>query len=286
VIGALIKGIGSVVTAVGKAVSGLMAAAEEALKLPNCSVKGASTPCKDGATGTIIPKGCEYLNNPYTVEAPKAEFDRVRAPTKLGKGKPIKHKFPGDKKPSDALLHEVEVKGRKIKLIMPKDPKPPAGKHLPTAEQAAKGLGVVPGKQLDSFKQVQVSPQANPSDAYWAKEYKKPGFTSAATGGPSGVTFYPASSNNKQAFTDSTMIHEGGHAYSIALWKDAGKKTDWKKAITDDGRSPSRYADSSIGEDFSESLVMYSLSKGTKCEATAKKLYPKRYAKLEALFKK
>lgn len=230
-----------------------------------------------------IPKECAYLNKPGTVESSKADFDRIRKPAKLSQPKAIKHKFPGDTAEQDALEYEVEVDGRKKKLIMPKNPPKGAKKGLPTAEQIAAAIGTVPGPQLDKMKQVVVSPNPNPDDDYWAKQYNIPGFSSAATGGESGVTFYPQDSWS-QEFTDSTMIHEGGHAYSKNLWKDANKKKQWEKAMADDGQSPSAYADSSTDEDFSESLVMYSLSKGTSCEETAKKLYPNRYKALDDLF--
>jgi len=241
---------------------------------------GATTPC-----GLKVPAGCEYLNKPYTVEAPQKNFDSIRSDAKLNPATEGKHTFPGDGKPTDALIHEVEVKGRKVKIILPKSGAP-AGKYLPTAEQITKALGTVPGQQLDSINEVVVSPNQNPSDAYWEKEYKIPGFSSAATGGNGGVTFYPKKTAWDQEFVDSTPIHEGGHTYSTELWKDADKKKLWEDVIQKDKNSPSTYADSSAGEDFSESLVMYSLSKGTKCEAAAKALYPARYEALENLFKK
>ena len=112
-----------------------------------------------------------------------------------------------------------------------------------------------------------------------------PGFSSAATGGTSGVTFYPKPTPYDQEFVDSTCIHEGGHAYSQALWKDPKVKKEWEAAIKKDKNAPSKYAESSTGEDFSESLVMYSLSKGTKCEAAARVLYPARYKKLDTMLK-
>ena len=276
---AVIVGIGAVIAA--------GAAAREALKKAR---KDADKKCSDKPVGAAkescpltpkIPKECSYLDKPATVESSKANFDRIRKPTKLGKPKNIKYKFPGDKKEQDALEYEVDVDSHKKKLIMPKNP--PKDKSLPTAEQLASSMGTVPGPQLDKINQVVGSPNPNPSDDYWAKEYNTPGFSSAATGGTSGVTFYPQDSWS-QEFTDSTMIHEGGHGYSQNLWSDDAKKEAWKKAIADDGRTPSKYAANSPGEDFSESLVMYSLSKGTTCEATAKQLYPARYKALDDLF--
>jgi uncharacterized Zn-binding protein involved in type VI secretion len=234
------------------------------------------------AAGAAIPKECSYLDKPYTVESSKANFDRIRKDSKLGKPKDIKHKFPGDKAEQDALEYEVDVDGHKKKLIMPKNP--PKGKNIPTAEQLVASMGTVPPSQLDQIPEVVASPNPNPDDAYWAKQYKIPNFSSAATGGSSALTFYPTTNAWTQEFTDSTMIHEGGHTYSGKLWSDDAKKKAWEKAISDDKRAPSKYAGSSSSEDFSESLVMYSLSKGTPCEATAKKLYPSRYKALDDLF--
>lgn len=236
---------------------------------------------KIGQKAPHVPQECAYLKKPYTVESSKPNFDRIRKSTSLSKAKEIKYTFPGDESGRDALEYEVDVGGRKKKLIVPKDQ--PTNKALPTPDQLAAALGTVPGAQLDNIKQIVASPNPNPDDAYWAKQYNIPNFSSAATGGASGVTFYPQSKWS-QEFTDSTMIHEGGHAYSASLWADEGKKTAWKEAMHKDGRSPSTYADSSADEDFSESLVMYSLSKGTQCEKAAQALYPNRYKALDSLF--
>ena len=97
---------------------------------------------------------------------------------------------------------------------------------------------------------------------------------------------FPTPSQLAQSRIDSNLIHEGGHTYQSEIWKDANTKKAWADAIKKDPVSPSTYADSSIDEDMSESLVMYTLSKGTKCEETAKKMFPNRYAELDKLMKK
>ncbi len=51
-----------------------------------------------------------------------------------------------------------------------------------------------------------------------------------------------------------------------------------------DPQSPSEYSDAAIDEDFAESCVMYALSKGTACEATARAMFPNRYRELDRLF--
>jgi type VI secretion system secreted protein VgrG len=276
----IVVGIAAVAAGVAALISALSGAKADADK--KCSgdpVGGSTSSC---SAKPPIPKGCEYLDKPETVESSKADFDRIRKPSKLTSPKDVKHQFPGDAAPQDALEYEAEVDGRKVKIYEPKNK--PKGKNLPSARQVADSLGAVPGKQLDSIKEVQISPNQNPDDAYWAKEYNTPGFSSAATGGSNGVTFYPKKTAWSQEFSDSTMIHEGGHTYSQDLWKDAATKKAWDDAIKSDPNSPSKYADNSPGEDFSESLVMYSLSKGTPCEDTAKKLYPKRYETLDNMF--
>lgn len=275
----VVAGIAAVVTGVVALVSALSSAAKDAdQKLSDKPVGAPAQPC---ANKPKIPKECSYLDKPYTVESSKANFDRIRKPAKLSKPTEIKYQFPGDNAPQDALQYEVDVDGQKKPLIMPKNP--PANNTLPTAQELADSMGTVPSPQLAKINQVVASPNPNPDDAYWAKQYNIPNFSSAATGGTSGVTFYPQNSWS-QEFTDSTMIHEGGHSYSKNLWSNDDQKKAWEKAMASEGQAPSKYADSSTEEDFSESLVMYSLSKGTSCEATAKQLYPNRYKALDNLF--
>jgi len=161
-----------------------------------------------------------------------------------------------------------------------------AGTFLPSVDEVAKGLGAVPTEQLGTIKTVEVSPNRNPSDAYWEKTYGTPGFRSAAVGGNGGVTMFPTPFALGQARIDSNLIHEGGHTFQSEIWKVAATKKTWADAIKNDLVSPSRYADNSIDEDMSESLVMYSLSKGTPCEAVAKKMFPNRYAELDRLMTK
>jgi type VI secretion system secreted protein VgrG len=86
-----------------------------------------------------------------------------------------------------------------------------------------------------------------------------------------------------QAYIDSTMIHETGHLLSQSLWKDSNDEHAWKNAISTDGRTPSIYARDSPKEDFSESLVMYVLTKGTPNESATKILFPKRYELLDKI---
>lgn len=241
-----------------------------------------------GSTDVIVgsvPAECEFLDHPYTVEAPKKNFDAIRDSSTTGSKQSGTHTFPGDTNSSAADIYDVTVNGQTIKVIAP-TASTATGKHLPSVDQVAKALGVVPPGQLASIKQVVLSPNQNPDDAYWAQEYNTPNFTSLATGGNGGVTFYPWSSPLTQETVDSTMIHEGGHTFSQGLWSDPAIQTAWESAITADDLAPSDYAENASTEDFSESLVMYSLAKGTPCEAIARATYPHRFAILDKLLAK
>jgi hypothetical protein len=242
-------------------------------------VAGTIQPCPLAKVN--IPAGCEYLNKGGTVEAPLSNFDRIRKPATIGAEREVQHQFPGDAAPVDAISQTVTVDRRTVEVVRPKAGVAP--KELPSVGQIAKSLGAVPPKQLDKINTIELSDQPNPDDAYWAVQYNQPDFYSAATGGPGKVTFYPKDTPWEQEFCDSTAIHEGGHAYSADLWKDSKTKDEWEKMMAKDDRSPSTYADSASTEDFSESLVMYSLSKNTKCERAARKLFPNRYAALDEL---
>ncbi|MDF0606977.1 hypothetical protein HZU77_015195 [Neisseriaceae bacterium TC5R-5] len=230
-----------------------------------------------------IPKGCEYLVKGETVEADSSQFDRIRSPAVLSPDtKQIDYAFRGSAVSMPATVHTAIVKGEKIEIIAPNSGAL-AGRHIPSPEQVAAALGTVPAKQLETIKQMTINPVQNPDDAYWAQQYNMPDFSSGATGGNNGVTFYPSRGKWSQNSLDSTMIHESDHTYSQVLWANLAEKERWKNIVKSDKNTPSNYAEASVEEDFSESLVMYSLSKYTKCEETAKKIFPARYKQLDKL---
>lgn len=229
-----------------------------------------------------VPPECAFLDYPFTVEGPKKNFDKNRQKATVGEKQAGTHQFPGDAAPTPANIYNVNVNGQNVQVIEPAGALGP-GKFLPSVDQVASSLGAVPPGQLASINQVVLSPNQNPDDAYWAQQYDMPGFTSAATGGNNGVTFYPSSSALPQENVDSTMIHEGGHTYSQGLWSDAQQKADWENAIAADDQAPSQYSESAPTEDFSESLVMYTLAKGTPCEALARSIYPNRFKVLDRI---
>jgi len=246
-----------------------------------------ANPAPDGTSAEppppkiVIPEACSYLDNPFTVQPPRKNWDDIRGRAKLGPYKKVQYQFPGSKAPITARSYTADVNGQKIEIIAA-ETKAYGGKLMPTADEVAKGLAVLPNEQAKTIHQVFISPNKNPADAYWAKEYKTPGFSSLASAGGGDVTFYP-DSHYEQEYVDSTVVHEGGHDFSEQLWKDPAKKQAWEDAIKKDKRLPSNYAKSAATEDFSESLVMYSASKKTPCEKTARALYPNRYAELDKI---
>jgi hypothetical protein len=93
------------------------------------------------------------------------------------------------------------------------------------------------------------------------------------------------------------LLQETGHDIQKQPW--APSMVEWQKAMADDGIDPSRYAQTTYrmsddpflnprldgikGEDFSESLKLYYLVKGTPQEAEIKALMPNRWRILESL---
>ena len=230
-----------------------------------------------------IPPECAYLKKQFRAEGTPANFDANRRKATIGAAKKIKYTFPGAKAPVDATSTPVTIGGHTVDVIQAASGPAEKDTVLPSTNQIASSLGAVPANQYGYIKNVVASPDPNPADAYWAKQYNMPGFRSEATAGADGtVDWYPIP-KNVNMIPDETMIHESGHAYSKNIWPKDSDWKGWQDAMKSDARDPSDYAKSSKDEDFSESLVMYSMSKGTKCEATAKALYPARYKILDDL---
>jgi hypothetical protein len=261
-------GIGGIVA--GMAMSGLPVSAKN--------------PSKYGTPAAVkIPPECSYLNKQFRAEGKPAQFDPNRRKATVAEAKKIQYTFPGAKTPVDATSQTVTIGGHDVNVIRAGSGPVEKDTVLPSTDQVAQSLGAVPANQYGYIKNVVVSPDRSPDDAYWAKQYNSPGFRSEATGGADGtVTWYPIPKDSPM-IPDETMVHESGHTYSDNIWKKPADWKPWEKAMAADGRAPSEYAESAKEEDFSESLVMYTMSKGTPCEATARALYPERYKILDNL---
>jgi hypothetical protein len=166
-------------------------------------------------------------------------------------------------------------------MFMPKNPS--GSTH--SIDEVAKGLAALPEASLALVKRVDVEPNKNPDDAYWAKEYNDPNFESYMTAGGDGVVnIYPVPQS--QDYLDGTMIHETGHILSNTMWgSDTSGKgwDDWKAAAAADKNIPSEYAKSSPAEDFSETLQLYYQVKGTPQEKVERALYLERFKMIDKI---
>ena len=68
-----------------------------------------------------------------------------------------------------------------------------------------------------------------------------------------------------------------GQEFGDAEW------AEWEAAMDADGVEPSGYATNSRGEDFSETLKLYMLVRGTPAEAQMRDVMPERFAILDRL---
>jgi len=108
------------------------------------------------------------------------------------------------------------------------------------------------------------------------------------TAGANGVVdIYPTVWQQPQHAVDASLIHETGHILSgrtFGPWQTPDPRWQpWDAATQRDGLSPSTYARASRTEDFSETLTLYQLSRGTPYEAEYRAMFPERFAALEAV---
>ncbi len=222
------------------------------------------------------------------------EFDARRRPYNVTGPTEVKdHSFHSGK--ADALRYEVEIDGKKVPVYMPKNPDP--NETYQTIEEVAKSLAALPKVSFDSVNSVSVNPARNPDDAYWEKEYNRPGFRSYMTAGSAGdISIYPGRASQEVA--DVSLIHETGHILSKRILGEntdggfidsvrdffgATTWNDWKEAAAKDGVSPSAYAKSSPDEDFAETLALYMKVKGTPREAEIRAIMPERFALMDQI---
>jgi uncharacterized Zn-binding protein involved in type VI secretion len=219
-----------------------------------------------------VPPECRYLSRGLA-GAPAASLDRLRSPAPMSPPVPGQHRFPGDATPSPSREYEVTVRGHKIKVVESVSG-PPDGTWLPTPDMIAAALAVLPDEQLAAVHAVVISP--NPSEKY-------PNAPAECT--PDGeIRFFWRKVRHEQSDIDWTILHEAGHTYTHGWAANPGARTEWEEAMRSDGRPPTDLTDGEAAQDFSEAVVMYALSKGTPCEATARAIFPARYQILDRLY--
>jgi hypothetical protein len=170
-----------------------------------------------------------------------------------------------------------------IPIFAPKSFTPPKpDRVLPSVGDMTKVLAALPIQSLAAVKQVNLNPAANPDDASWTADpnYNPSGreFVTHMTASAAGiVNVYPSRANSDLKEVETALNHETGHSVSRAAWAwDDAKWAPWKKARVDDGISISQYANSSDGEDFAESWILFQTAYGTPLEAEVRTLIPNR----------
>ncbi len=188
--------------------------------------------------------------------------------------------------PADAQQYTITIEGHTVQVYLPSTPNPSAG-NITAVDAVAQALAGLPAANRVRVIAVDIEPARNPADAYWAREYNRPGFTSDMTAGARGVVnIYPLADPRTQQSLDTTLTHETGHTLSQQLWgtdENDRRWQPWKDAIAHDGIRPSQYGRSSPGEDFSEALIVYNRVRGTPQEAETRALMPERFRILDGV---
>ena len=246
---------------------------------PHPSPVGTKAPAAPAKARRTVAKGaCAYLNPRAggTVTAPSEAFDRLRGKSGAAKVSSPETKdsytWP-DKSTSKAVQQEVEIDGQKIRVVRPTDDGA-KGKNLPTTKELAEALRAIPADQRAHTSVIVVSPTPSPD--------KSASGTIAGEGGSGEIRLYPVTAAQAQNDFDNRLTHESGHNVQGQFWTGAGDVHDWQTAADADSSRPSPYAASTTGDDFSEFNVLFNAARGTACEATAKKIYPNRWAKMES----
>jgi hypothetical protein len=247
---------------------------------PDAAPAGSKPPADAPKAGkrTVATGACAYLNpqSRGTVIASPEAFDRLRTKSGPATISPPESKaayiWP-DKSTSQAVAQEIQIDGQKIQVIRPTDDAA-KGKNLPTTKQVSEALRAIPSEQRVHTNVVILSPTPAPETDALGKI--------VGEGGSGEITLYPVNDAQTQNDFDNRFTHESGHNTQETFWKGAGEVHEWQNAADADDRRPSPYAASRTGDDFSEFIVLFNAARGTPCEATAKKIYPNRWDKMEA----
>ena len=224
------------------------------------------------ATGT-----CSFLNpstSTDTVVAPQEAFDRLRrdsGPAKISPPQPTASQAWPHGGASAALAQDITIDGKTIRVIRPTDADA-AGKNLPSTAQLAEALRAIPASQRAHTTKVILSPRPHPESTPLA--------TIAGEAGRGEITLFPVNKSQSQNDFDNRLMHESGHNYQGTLWNSGAAVGEWQTTATADQNLPSPYAGFNPGDDFCEFAVLYNTARSTPCEASARQLYPNRWAKM------
>jgi Domain of unknown function (DUF4150) len=252
------------------------------------------------AAGIDLPDACKYLlPNEHRIGTGASDAYKRIAMTKAPPAVPVKepdgqtHRFRRTpyQDPEPADIYKANINGHIITIITPRGGGSDAERHsngrelvsthTPSVTQIMSSLALLPQSVVTTIDTVLVNPVRSTRDRRREDQRQR----ADADTGERRVTYFPRLESPSDAVVHANTIHEGGHAFAQDLFaKDSAQEARWAQAMTADGQKPSEYACASPGEDFAESFLMYTLSKGTQCEAYARYFYPNRYKMLDDLF--
>ena len=230
----------------------------------------APCPLDAGPKKPDIPDECKFLTQQQdNAKMPKEAYDRLRSgkATTSGKQDAPGYKWPNGSTSPPASVQTVDVDGQKVKVYSPTNASDQ--QNLPTTDQVAESLRVLPPDQRSTVKDVVLSPNPDADGNVGGR------------GGGGTVEMYKTGGTPTQRNVDYRMTHETGHTYQETKWPGPEDVKARGAAAKADGNSPSAYAGNNTGDDFCEFLNVYNATKGTKCEDAARSMYPKRYALMD-----
>lgn len=227
------------------------------------------------AAPATVTASCGYVDPVARgiVIAPASAFERLRAGTASVSAPEAVESFRWhDGSSTSAVRQTITIGNESYRVTRPEDAIARA-RNLPNIDQLAAALRALPPVQRRTNREIVLAPVAHAEST--------PRGTIAADAGGGSITFYPMRGAQTQHDFDVRLMHETGHNYQGTLWRSGDDVAVWTNAIRQDGNSPSPYAGANTGEDFCEFIVIYDTSRGTPCEAAARRLYPNRWGQME-----
>lgn len=238
----------------------------------------------------------QYIQPPGDLFRPRNEVKDTAPVSVVSRSfLPMSEDEDGALRPAEATYRrQVTVNGQPIDIYQPVNTSLPEGYSFITSDQIVEWLKIVPVQQYSPLRTIELTPYI--SDSYLENNL-------AAIGNPSIISIAPWSSfhPSTQPYIDRTLLHESGHVwqhellrYYPDLWeryaKAIAEDTQLAKDAESDVSTVSGYAVESVSnsnyqEDFAESSVMYWSSLGSRCEGTARRNFPTRYAFFDKLVK-
>ncbi len=147
-------------------------------------------------------------------------------------------------------MNSINYEGITIRYVDNKDENSAITKTIKNLADSDK----LPDELQKHTREIILTDQKNKDDSYWAKQYKMPGFESAATGGDGDIVVY----GGRQASVD-TISHEMGHNLAKARYGSATptSESEFDAAISSGEPPPTKYAKVAPAEDFAESIKLY-----------------------------